>query len=706
MTVWGRRAQVLAVVAATTLGSGSARGQGPGVDVADLPPLPATEDEVGSLATLLAATSAEEDVVVGAAKREQTLGNVASAVTVISSDRIRRFGYRTVAEAIAGVAGVYIQDTRLTQQVGIRGIQIPGGFNSRILVLVDGATLNEAWGAFAGVGFDGLVSIDDVARIEVIRGPVGAVYGTNAFFAIINIVTRGAAEGQRAWGKVAINSINGVVTTAGFAAGSVDKQVRGSVLVMDRFGETLQVDEISSDPLTSDGARTLIGSVVGQYEGSFAQLRAYRARRDSPFGAYDSDPSLDPAYSLYNYQALLEGGHTRELSKRLSGSVRGYGSLYRFYDEINYAADDQFLDYGDAITVGAEVRGRYELTKQLGLTAGTEANYNKTESRSHPAGMESGPDYIEVPLDINIVGLYAELDGQVTEWLGFTGGLRLDQRAVRDPNGTDTWEVKDRALSPRGALFLAKPERYGLKLLYAEGFRNPSAFEGYFADGVDFSANPDVRSETIRSFEAVLWARPTPGLSTRMSAFYWDARDVVEQRPDPMDLTLQQFQNVGRYITRGVEVEASYRTSAGWYAFGGATVAQIGSGETGTDIVFGDVVNAPKVTATGGVSTPKLYGYAHLSADAQFLSLRRTRADEEGNASPASPAWTGINATIYAPDLRGFDVTAGVRNLLGTRDLQPAPGDYDRFPDPMTTILVPRIPAEGREVYVKVGYSY
>jgi len=694
MTTTSRRAQVLAVMVATTLGSGSARAEGPSVDVVDLPPLPATEDEVSSSATLLAAASAEEDVVVGAAKREQTLGNVASAVTVVSADRIRRFGYRTVSEAIAGVAGVYIQDTRLTQQVGIRGVQIPGGFNSRILVLVDGATLIEAWGAFAGVGYDSLVSIDDIARIEVIRGPVGAVYGTNAFFAIINIVTRGAAEGQRAWGRVAINSINGVVTTAGFAAGEVNKQVRGSVLVMNRFGESSQVDEISPDPLSSDGAQTLTAAVVGQYGGSFAQLRAYRSRRDSPFAPYDSDPTLDPAYALYNTQALLEGGHTRELSKRLTASVRGYGTLYRFYDEINYAADRQFVDYGDAATVGAEIRGRYELVpEKLGVTAGVEANYNKTESRSFTVGSDVGR--VKVPLDFDTEGVYGEVDGQPLSWLGFTGGVRFDRNSV----------IESR-VSPRGALFLAKPERYGLKLLYAEGFRNPSAFEGYFEDGVDFSRNRDIKSETIRSFEGVLWARPVTGLATRVSAFHWDARDLVEQRPDPMNTTLLQFQNVGRYVTRGVEVEASYRTSEGWYAFGGGAYAQVASGETGAAIEYGDVVNAPKVTATGGVSTPRLYGYAHVSADAQFISRRRTRPDAAGNASPSSPPWTGINATLYAPNLRGFDLTLGVRNILGTRDLQPAPGDYDRFPAMMPTVVVPRIPAEGREVYVKVGYSY
>src|SRR6478735_292352 len=110
------------------------------VDPADLPPLPPATDDLSSSATVLAASAAEEDVVVGAAKREQSLGNVASAVTVISADRIRRFGYRTVGEAVAGVAGAYLVDNRLNASLGIRGLQIPGDFNTRILILIDGAT--------------------------------------------------------------------------------------------------------------------------------------------------------------------------------------------------------------------------------------------------------------------------------------------------------------------------------------------------------------------------------------------------------------------------------------------------------------------------------------------------------------------------------------------------------------------------------------
>ncbi|MBL9020460.1 MAG: TonB-dependent receptor [Myxococcales bacterium] len=690
MTSLSRRALVLAVLTSSAV----ARAQSASVDVQDLPPLPPAEDEPSSSATVLAAATAEEDVVVGAAKREQTLGNVASAVTVITGDRIRRFGYRTVGEALSGVAGVYIQDSRLTQQIGIRGLQIPGGFNSRVLVLVDGATINEAWGAFAGVGWDALVSIDDIARIEVIRGPVGAVYGTNAFFGIINIVTRGAAEGSRAWGRVSVGNITGAVATAGFAQGGVNKQIRGSVLAMTRFGESSTIEAIQSEPLEGDGANTLIAAVVGTYGGSFGQVRAYRALRESPFAPYDSDPAKDPPYGLYNYQLLVEGGHTRELSKRLTVSGRGYLNLYRFYDRIYYT-DDVFLDYGDALTGGAEVRGRYALRAdgKLGVTAGAEANYSRTESRSYTEGMFD-VDGVKVPLDFSIQGVYSELDGQPLPWLGFTAGLRFD-------NNTQS----SSRLSPRAALFLTNSEKYGAKLLYAEGFRNASAFEGAFEDGVDFSANPDIKPETVRSFEGVLWARPIAGLSTRLSAFYWKAKDVIEQLPDPDDATLLQFQNVGVYVTQGVEAEATYRNSAGWYGFGGLAVARVGSAQAGADLTYGEVVDAPRVTGTVGVSTPKLADVGHVSAAAVYLGPRHTRTDENGDGLPNSKRWIGLDATIYVPNIKGFDFTVGVRNVLGTRDEVPAPGDYDRFPDPDTTIVVPKIPGEGREFFVKVGYA-
>ena len=677
------------------LGRGAhAEAPAPAVDVADLPPLPPAQEEQSSSATVLAASGAEEDVVVGAAKREQSLGNVASAVTVISADRIKRFGYRTIGEAVAGVAGAYVQDTRIVANLGFRGINILGDFNTRILVLVDGATVNEAWGSFAGISFGSLVSIDDIARIEVIRGPVSSVYGTNAFFGIINIVTRGANETPHQWARTSINSIAGSITTAGFARGDLVQQIRGSVQFTDRIGESSAVPGIG-DPgtqLKGDGSMSYAASVAGTYNGTFAQVRAFRYRRDSPFAPYNGDPTSSNPYNEYNSQLLVEGGHTFDVSKRLTIVARGYANLYEFYDHIVQYNLPVFEDYGDAKTFGAEVRGRYEVVPgKLGVTAGAEANDNITKSHSYtvPAG---GSDDVVVPKNINIEGVYAEVDGQPTKYVGFTAGVRYDRNSVIDNR-----------VSPRAALFLAQPEKYGLKLLYAEGFRNPSAYEAFFHDDVSFAAPDHLHSETIRSFEGVLWAKPVPGLSTRFSAFYWDARDIVEQLPFMPNPNLLQFQNVGRIVSRGIEIEASYRNAAGWYAFGGGAYADVGAADSaGSDVAFGHVVNAPRLTGSGGVSTPRLWDVAHVSGELVYIGPRATRPETE---SSNTPSWLGVNLTVYAPDVHGFDITAGVRNLLGTRDMMPAPADYDRVASP-TDQVIAKIPGEGRELFLKVGHAF
>ncbi|HEX5064139.1 MAG TPA: TonB-dependent receptor, partial [Kofleriaceae bacterium] len=632
------------------------------VDVADLPPLPPASEEQSSSATVLAASSAEEDVVVGAAKREQSLGNVASAVTVVSGDRLRRFGYRTVGEALSAVAGVYLADSRLSYSLGIRGLNIPGDFNTRILVLIDGASVNESWGSFAGLGFESLVSIDDIARIELIRGPVSSVYGANAFFGIVNIVTRGAAETPRAWGRVGINSINGPVTSAGFATGNVDEQVRGSVTFMNRFGDTNDLtagdgSEIATG-LSGDGSRSYMASVVGAYHGTFAQVRAYHYYRDSPFAPYLSDPTVDRPFRAFDSQLLVEGGHAREVSKRLTVTGRGYANLYRYSDDIvQLAPAPRFLDIGDGFAFGAELRGRYELVvpNKVGITAGTEATYVMTESRAYEEGDEQCAPTggaACVPQNFNIEGVYSEVDAQPYEWLGFTGGVRFDRNSVID-----------RRISPRAALFLAKPEKYGAKLLYAEGFRNPSAFEAFFYDNTSFSQPQSLGAEKIRSFEAVVWAKPTGGLSTRLSSFYWSARDVVEQLPDPDNPMLLQFQNAAKFITMGVEAEASYRTTSGWYGFGGATYSRVGAAEDmTTPVTYGDVPNAPALVASFGVSTPLLLDRAHVSTELTYIGERPVRPDTDtGDPLDAAPQWLGVNATVYVPSYKGFDITAGVR---------------------------------------------
>lgn len=684
-----RRTAALLIAIGATWAGGAWADDPPRLEVEDLPPLP--DEQTASAQTsvaVLSATSFEEDVVVGAAKREQSLGNVASAVTVVSGDRLRRMGYRTVAEALRSVAGIYVDDDHMYDRVGVRGLQVLGDFNTRLLLLVDGATVNEPWNQFAGYGWDAPFTIDDIARIEVIRGPVSSVYGTNAFFGIVNVVTRGAAESPRAWGRITGGNFLGSAA-AGFATGDVDHQLRGSVAAMGRFGESLAVGELGSDPVDADGARALNASLAGAYEGAFAQLRFYRRIREMPFAPYETTIG-SRENTTADTLVMGEAGYTRELTDRLTTTVRGYFNRYRYRDRLVVAdGSGTFTDIGDSQWFGVEARGRYALAAndKLGLTAGGEATFINTDSESFYYG-DLEEDKALVATDLNLQGAYAELDAAPLPWLAFTAGVRGDRNSLLD----------DR-ISPRAALFASQKDRYGAKFLYAEGFRNPSAYEGFFDDGVDFAANPAIRAETIRSFEVVVWGRPRSGLTTRLSGFRWAADRLVEQEaitvvnPDTgMEEERLQFQNVGALVSQGVEVEASYRNPDGWLAFGGAAITKVEDAEGAT------AIGSPPWTGTLGVSTPALGKRVHLSGETLLIGPRTTRDPDRDTKT-----WVGVNLTLYAPNLGGFDATVGVRNLLGTRAGVPGPEDYDR--DGGNTILA-ILPGEGRELYARLGYRY
>src|SRR5579862_7123951 len=128
--------------------------------------------------------------VYSASKHMQSVSDAPSSVTVITADEIQKYGYRSLAEILESVRGFYITYDRDYSFVGVRGFGRLGDSNNRILVLIDGHRINDNVFGQPYLGTEFLVDVDLIDRLEIVRGPGSSLYGADAFFAVINVITR------------------------------------------------------------------------------------------------------------------------------------------------------------------------------------------------------------------------------------------------------------------------------------------------------------------------------------------------------------------------------------------------------------------------------------------------------------------------------------------------------------------------------------
>lgn len=223
-----RCALVAAILASSLPGALPARGAGEEAVLEAEAPEPSAQAGGGAEAAIF---EEPPPAVFGASRRRQSLEEAPSAVTIVTAEEIRRHGWRTITEVLSNVRGLYVSEDRNYSYLGVRGFARPGDYNSRVLVLVNGHAMNDAPYMSSLLGREFGIDMELVERIEVIRGPGSSLYGTNALFGVINVVTRSGPDPRRAEGL-------------GFGAfGEADSLERAKAgVVLDRiFGEEVHV---------------------------------------------------------------------------------------------------------------------------------------------------------------------------------------------------------------------------------------------------------------------------------------------------------------------------------------------------------------------------------------------------------------------------------------------------------------------------------
>jgi outer membrane receptor for ferrienterochelin and colicin len=511
-------------------------------------------------------TQVEE--VTAASRSTESVEDAPSSVSIISAQELRAMNYPTIAEAIRGIRGVYLSDDRSYVTAGFRGSSQEGDYGAHVLVLVDGASTNDDFVGSSYIGYDARVDIDDIERIEVVRGPGSVLYGTGAFFGVINLVTRN--KNAPTHGEVAVSSADYGMTRArvtGQVRLSPDSGAWASVAAAHSNGRDFYFSDYASDPATGGNARGLDGFDAATTNGN-AWYKAFNfqwlftsRKKSIPTGEYGTTFG-DPRSHLADTRGLAEIRFEPVVSDRVQLLSRAHFNLYNFDDELAYTPDQG--------GVAAEAfRGRWVGLEQrivlipvmpLKITIGGEFQRhfeaNQTgncEFPCTPASMPTTPIYLSRNTPFTLAAGYGNIDWTPVHAIKITAGARGDYDSLFGSS-----------VNPRLAVIVHPYDRGVLKFLAGKAFRAPSVYELYYQGPLQAPSN-NLKPEDIYSGEIEFTHRFWTTVTATGSVFTNYVNNLINLIGDGTYVSPNLYVNSATPIlTEGAEFEVRRDWRQGW----------------------------------------------------------------------------------------------------------------------------------------------
>ena len=496
--------------------------------------------------------------VVTASGYPQTISEAPSTITVITKQQIEERGYEQLEDALRDVPGIdmiHINGYAPTL-IYFRGMY--GAENLRALLMIDGIVENNILGTndLAGPAYP----MHNVERIEIIWGPVSALYGENAFGGVINIITKKG------------NDVNGVHAEGGFGSfntsferinigerkSNLEYAISGSLYSTD--GPRFTNRDPQYDASYVDKAYSLNGK-ISYYTDKTKTTFGYRNyRTPMGFGTYSNSPSLYLGLPTQGYDNL---GTLGVLQRDINGQKPNLDDAYlRTYfieeeykpsDKLNFLARAVYRETGTAddsyayVTLNGHKLIRTGIATYSNRVLGQlSANYSLSEKQKFSAGIEFYQDNVEQgarrqTLDTNTIYVFNGRDTvtnlnssflprlfnirnnfgsylqyiQKTDWLGktdFTLGARYDRNSYFGD-----------AVSPRVAIVNQPNKQFTFKFQFGTAFRAPTNLEIYQTPGGNFS----IKKEKIKTYEINGIYSISDNVRVQLNGFRNELTDVV-----------------------------------------------------------------------------------------------------------------------------------------------------------------------------------
>ena len=454
-----------------------------------------------------------DEVVVTGTKTEKYLRDEPGSVELITHDTVKASG--NAGQAAASVSGVDVgQNGSLgqTQNMLIRGVASEG-----TLILLDGIPLN---GSYSGLVDFSSLALDNIERIEIMKGPGSSLYGANAVGGVVNLITKSKAG-------------------------------KPELTVGEKYG-TFNTHDLN---LGFSGKLDLLSVNIG---GSYQHTDG--ARPNSAFDAYNANGKLSYEF-IKGSSVALSGGYYND--KTGAPGPAGLPSLTDRQEDLKYFGNlEASLALADDMNlkVNLYAASNNQNFYSASTTTSTEINYDLNAQYSYDlAGINVltfGAKYRNNKLTQNLIGQKESITKSifaqdVLDMLGnliFTPSIRLDS----DSGYGDTW-------NPQASLVYNLDDGLQLKGSVGTSFRAPNFSELYWPlDSWGDVGNPALKPEKATSYDFGLSYEAPGTLFARATYFQNNIADMIQWSLDPSTFLFTPL-NVGKAVTYGVETEIRIR---------------------------------------------------------------------------------------------------------------------------------------------------
>jgi len=617
---------------------------------------------------------------------KQLLRKAPSAATVIKADDILGMGATTLSEVLETVPGMHVSRNSLqnnyTPSYGMRGILTDS--SPHVLMMVNGVPRTSA---YLGNPDEqrGELPLENIARIEVIRGPGSAVYGADAFAGTINIVTKTAAEINGTTFGVRAGSFNSRDTWLQHGSKQGELEVAGYLKIGSTDGQRGIIRADAQSAIDAKGLASAASLAPG----------ALRLGQDTVDGQIDlvyKKFRLNGSYALLN-NAGTSAGVTGALdptglarSERFSSDLSWSDASFR--QDLSLTLQAAYMQLANEVITPLTLfpKGAFfgsfpdgmlgapeKWERQTRLSAATvysglsdhrlrfglghdQIEIDKTEETKNfiataglpipvPMYTATGANLFLSPHSRNINYAYAQDEWSFARDWTLTGGVRYD-------NYSDFGSTTN----PRLALVWEARQDVTAKLMYGQAFRAPSFVELYATGNPVALGNPALMPEKISTFEGVVSWQVKPNLHTSLSIFQHHISDIIAQSGT-------SYMNMGQQDGSGGELEVNWIPTSslrlsGYYAYQKNV-------DTSTDQ---DVGYAPR---------HHLYTRADwrftqdwlASSQINWVSQRKRAA---GDTRPEVPDYTSVDLTLRTDRQRqGWDFAISLRNAFNADIREP-----------------------------------